>query len=741
MSASSASTASLKNNTFESLETRTVRSVNPIVPPISEAVFSAPDTTEIEVASTANQVSAAGQLVQPHAVASVESYYGLSGYGQTVAVIDTGIAWDQQALGGGLGSSYRVVGGWDFAESDADPYDGGSRASHGTHVAGIIGSDDLVHRGIAPGSDLVGLRVFDDHGNGSFAWIESALAWVHQHRLDYEFPITTVNISVGTNWNDAASTPYWSTLEDEFAQLHTDGIFVAVSAGNSFRSYNTAGLSYPASSPYVVPVASVGGSSLASYSQRHDRVLAAPGQNISSTVPDHKGNNDGIDNDFRRMSGTSMASPYVAGASAVLREAMLLAGRTDVDQDDLYFHFRDTADMVYDSVTRANYHRINLDRAIEQIMPPDEAGGSTDPNQLHSLKQETAVQGMLTSLADQDYYSFVASESGKAELHFDWLGHERDQPQFTWNGQSLGEGASVVYLAAGQTYTFGVTQPQSIGRYEIVVRMESDGSSPIESPPPGDTGPPHDPPREGPSSDVPPSDNARPPIAPIATPIARSETYLTWSSAQSGYFKVDLDIDGVSLAESVVLTRGDGREIIRFSGSVGDQHFYMAGQAGQRYEMQISSQVPVSFSFQVSHDDFSGGPLTNSFAFATASYRSVPSGSTLPQSVTDFSEEAALEGEVTRMAVALSMGGQDHHDGVQANVSRQSQAPLVSDVSRSTDPVQHGLAMAMDAIDRAIVSIHPDVGPKFGHRVEEIHAGDDSVERLWKDVSDLFDRL
>ena len=60
--------------------------------------------------------------------------------GNSVAVIDTGIAYDHYALGHGYGAGHRVVGGWDFAENDANPYDDGHAGFHGTHVAGIIGS-------------------------------------------------------------------------------------------------------------------------------------------------------------------------------------------------------------------------------------------------------------------------------------------------------------------------------------------------------------------------------------------------------------------------------------------------------------------------------------------------------------------------------------------------------------------------------------------------------------------------
>src|SRR5690349_1138556 len=55
-------------------------------------------------------------------VSYVRGNYGLTGAGQTVAIIDSGIAYDHPALGGGYGAGHRVVGGWDFAENDANPY-------------------------------------------------------------------------------------------------------------------------------------------------------------------------------------------------------------------------------------------------------------------------------------------------------------------------------------------------------------------------------------------------------------------------------------------------------------------------------------------------------------------------------------------------------------------------------------------------------------------------------------------
>ena len=121
-------------------------------------------------------------LASAHALTGVtqaRNDYGFIGTGQTVAVIDSGIAWDHPNLGNGFGANYRVVGGWDFTEeNDANPYDDGPAGSHGTHVAGIVGAtaNSAGDVGVAPGVDLVGLRVFNDQGDGYFSWVEKRSA-------------------------------------------------------------------------------------------------------------------------------------------------------------------------------------------------------------------------------------------------------------------------------------------------------------------------------------------------------------------------------------------------------------------------------------------------------------------------------------------------------------------------------------------------------------------------------------
>ena len=150
-----------------------------------------------ESLSQPNSLSQSNLLTQPHPFAieslSTESssndlfdqsnhlreQFGWDGSGQTAVIIDTGIASDHVTLlptdgsnvdGFGFGPGYRVVGGWDFAENDALPYDDGPSGYHGTHVASVLGGyveGSSQYAGIAPGADLIALRVFDDQGQSN----------------------------------------------------------------------------------------------------------------------------------------------------------------------------------------------------------------------------------------------------------------------------------------------------------------------------------------------------------------------------------------------------------------------------------------------------------------------------------------------------------------------------------------------------------------------------------------------
>lgn len=456
---------------LERLEDRLAMSAEPVYDfwaSVAAPEVAAPLESPIALASSAHQQTG---------VAAVQQNYGFSGSGQTVAVIDTGIAWDHYALGAGYGSSYRVVGGWDFAENDANPYDDGPAGFHGTHVAGIIGSNDQTNRGVATDVDLVALRVFNDQGGGTFEWVAQALRWVHEHRFDFDNPITTVNLSLGAKWN-ANTLPNWATLEGELKQLYDDGIFVSVAAGNDFAKYNAAGLSYPAVSPYVVPVGSVTSTGdFSNFSQRSERILAAPGQAITSTVPDWLYGGNGIPNDFGKVSGTSMAAPYVAGAAVLVREAMEFVGYAGITQDTIYDHLRSTADVFHDTATSANYFRINVGRAIDALLPDDVGDTVTTGAQLGTLTDSLAASGVIGRLDDTDVFTFTAGASGNVALRAEL----RDRLVGQWDVSGAvanGSGNELSFrVVAGQQYSVKLGTSAGIGHYAINLQLTADATT------------------------------------------------------------------------------------------------------------------------------------------------------------------------------------------------------------------------------------------------------------------------
>ncbi len=330
-------------------------------------------------------------LAPQDAAASVRELYQIDGSGQTVAIIDTGIAWDHVAFattnpaGGqplvGFGVGYRVVGGWDFAENDANPYDDGPAGFHGTHVAGILAGQSDGFAGVAPGADIVALRVFDDFGIGKLSWVESALRWVIENRTAFENPITTVNLSLGVFANsDSAAL---SQLNDELEQLRADGVIVVGAAGNSFDATRPDAVAYPASHSLVAAVSSVDtNGNHHAFSQRGDGVFAAPGGAILSSIPDHVNGWDGNIDDFAAATGTSMATPQVAGATMLIRQAMQSIGH-DPTPEVILAHLRDTSQSLTDSITGATYHRIDLHAAIETLLAnpllPEPDGPSPAP--------------------------------------------------------------------------------------------------------------------------------------------------------------------------------------------------------------------------------------------------------------------------------------------------------------------------------------------------------------------------
>ena len=307
---------------------------------------------------------------------------------------------------------YRVVGGWDFAEDDADPYDDGPAGFHGSHVAGLLAGQGTEFVGIAPGADLVALRVFDDTGSGELQWIESALQWVHENKDAFNSPITTVNLSVGTLLSEENLADAKSILEDDLQRLRADNILVFAAAGNTFDPFAGDDIMYPASSPFVHAVSSIDSDGdLSDFAQRHADIIATRGELISSSVPDHVFGWDGNVDDVASLSGTSMATPQVAAASMLVRQSLIQEG-LDPTSDDIMRRLDETSRHRVDPVTGDPYRVIDLAAAIDHTVnaPVDSIvryDGNSDSQQITLDLRD----GIRVSV-DGKHYSLDASFNG-----------------------------------------------------------------------------------------------------------------------------------------------------------------------------------------------------------------------------------------------------------------------------------------------------------------------------------------
>ncbi|MFI8894221.1 S8 family peptidase [Streptomyces paradoxus] len=219
------------------------------------------------------------------------TYPDSAGSGVTVYVIDTGVRITHQDLGG------RAAHGYDAVDGDNNASDGNG---HGTHVATTVAGSTY---GVAKKAKIVGVRVLNNSGSGTTAGVIAGIDWVTKN---HSGP-SVANMSLG----GGAS----ATLDTAVRNSIASGVTYAVAAGNSST---TASSSSPARVTEAITVgATTRTDAKASYSNYGSVLdIFAPGSSI--TAGWHTG-----DTATNTISGTSMATPHVAGAAAVY-----LAGHT-----------------------------------------------------------------------------------------------------------------------------------------------------------------------------------------------------------------------------------------------------------------------------------------------------------------------------------------------------------------------------------------------------------------------------
>lgn len=315
---------------------------------------------EPDVAHAPTLTETLALIDQPEAEAA-----GHTGAGTSVAVLDTGADWTHADLGSctavGTPASCRVAYAADFATSDGLRDDDG----HGTNVASIVAA-------VAPDADILALDVFRADG---YAWssdILSAIDWVISYRATYD--IAAINLSLGAGaYTESCSNVYSATI----ASAHDAGISVVVASGND--GYTNA-IASPAcvddalsvGAVYDSNMGGVGWSACTDATTATDKVtcfsnsadfldVVAPGALVSAGG--------------YTMGGTSMASPHVAGAIAVLRSA-----DPDATAEELEERLTSSGRTITDSRNGLPFPRLDLDAAVAAAPEaPDAPEGDAAP--------------------------------------------------------------------------------------------------------------------------------------------------------------------------------------------------------------------------------------------------------------------------------------------------------------------------------------------------------------------------
>src|SRR3989338_2201124 len=284
----------------------------------------------------------------------------LTGSTKSICIIDTGINYSHESFGSCTNSSFlsgdckKILNGTNFYAGNNNILDD---QGHGTHVAGIAAANGSV-KGVAPDASLLIIKSCFPSGGSASCYEDDLIAgidWCTLYKGQYN--ISAISMSIGTDTtytSETCPTTWNSYINSAIAKNIT---FVAAS-GNAG---STSGISHPACAPNVTSIGSTydsGGSvdTIASYTNRFSNLdLLAPGSTITSTS---------ISGGTVAMSGTSMATPFAAGAIALLNQYYTQDFNAAVSQAQIYSSLNSTGKKILDTGTGNTFSRIDVYSAI-----------------------------------------------------------------------------------------------------------------------------------------------------------------------------------------------------------------------------------------------------------------------------------------------------------------------------------------------------------------------------------------
>ncbi len=294
----------------------------------------------------------------------------LTGKGYSICLIDSGVNYNHESLGGGGYPNSKVIGGKNFVHNESnDVYD---LNGHGTKMSGILAGNGTV-RGVAPDATLVEAVVLNETNwyVGSKAY--AAMDWCYANRATYN--IAAVSMSFGDSVeNNITSCP--SYFNTPLRNMNLAGIVMAAASGNEWYNH---GIAYPACSPYVIGVGSMDdgryfGTELNNTITNFTNIgfgmnfLLAPGRGIGTTDRD---------TGTSSCTGTSCSTPFMAAGGLLFNQYLIEKYNRTINNPKMFRLLNTTGRQVpMEDVTRYNgtFTLPYFDEAINHFEVPQQKG-------------------------------------------------------------------------------------------------------------------------------------------------------------------------------------------------------------------------------------------------------------------------------------------------------------------------------------------------------------------------------
>lgn len=383
----------------------------------------------------------------------------LNGTGMIACVLDSGIELNHSAFTG------RILQGYDFINNDSSPDDDMAN-SHGTHVSGTIAGLTPNGTGIAPGAQIVPIKVCNASGSCSGSAILSGIDFCNNLTLTYNISVLSMSISDGGQYDSGTCPSYF---DGAFSTTTAIGIIPVTASGNNGF---TGGISYPACSPYTVSVGSTTkADAMSTFTNRGGDTLdiLAPGSSIISTI---RGNTVGP------LTGTSMATPHVSGLVLLMQQNELLNNRSKLSISQIRSVLQQTGVPVsgyqridaYNAITKLNYN-YTINKSANKVSYQSGSESSSV-----AFGTATDFSGFAECAALDSNFVYINSAScsqfnKSASIEFGGIAASNVTP--TKDGASCGSDCTNVNFAGG-VLTFDVS---SFSNYSYQISSNSSGSN------------------------------------------------------------------------------------------------------------------------------------------------------------------------------------------------------------------------------------------------------------------------